>query len=148
MLIKEISMTECFPLWDQLWITRVSAITPTSAMLLCDDEHRKYSTDVGEPIFLGAYVDGELVGCNSLHRIENTTRSRGLYVNPQYRKMGIGKALLEETIRRGEGTVWSFPRKEALNTYLSAGFSQHTDLMWDETEKKWNCYVKIDVSPR
>lgn len=140
--IKPIQFEECLQLWNVLWANRVSPIEPTSAMMLTDKPTRKYSMDIGEPTFLGAFVGNELVGVNSMHYIDGTTRSRGLYVKPEYRGNGTGVELLKRTVDlSADLPCWSYPKKEALNTYLRAGFKQVSDFFWDETEKKWNCYV-------
>lgn len=141
-MIQEISYQECLVLWERLWATRNSPITETSAMTLQDTEMRGYSSDIGQPVFLGAFVDGILVGVNSLHSIDDTVRSRGLFVVPEHRKNGIGEKLLRETVNRARGSVcWSFPKKEAIGVYLSSGFRPHSQFFHDPVEMKWNCYV-------
>lgn len=141
-MIKEISYLECLTLWDKLWESRVSPTEQTSAMTLMPGEVRGYSQDIGIPTFLGVFVDGVLVGVNSLHRIDSTVRSRGLFVEEDHRGKGLGILLLRETISRsGHLPCWSFPRKEALRSYIEAGFVQCSDMFYDHIEHKSNCYV-------
>lgn len=147
-MIERISYEECLELWLKMWSTRKTEITPMSAMDLPKDNFNRkiYFEYYAEPIFLGYRLDGKIVGVNSIHSINGKTRSRGLYVEPEYRKHKIGQSLLEESISIGlqkTDVVWSFPKKEALNTYLRAGFTQLSPLIYDELEDKWNCYVKI-----
>lgn len=144
MNIQQISYDECIVLWQLLWADRVSPIEPTSAMMLPNNDcHRLYSNEVGTPTFLGAFENGVLVGVNSLHPVSDTIRSRGLYVVGEYRGLKIGQKLLEKTIEMGDGKlVWSFPKQEALNTYLRSGFSVASPMVHDVIENKWNCYVR------
>lgn len=143
MIIREITFEECLVLWKKLWATRVSAIETTSAMMLSKTDQRIYSANIGTPIFLGAFVDDILVGVNSLHNIDKTTRSRGLYVEPTARGMKIGQLLLEETIARAEFPCWSYPKLEALTTYERAGFKRYSKDLFDDIENKANCYVAV-----
>lgn len=141
--IKEIQFDECLDMWKKLWASRVSPIEPTSAMIFneSDFSSRAYSSNIKKPVFLGAFVNGVLAGVNSFHEIDSTTRSRGLYVDPTYRGNKIGELLLRETILRSPSSCWSFPKQEALSTYLRAGFKQASEIMYDSTEEKYNCYV-------
>lgn len=141
--IKEIQFDECLVLWKKLWASRVSPIEPTSAMIFNEKDFslRAYSSNIKKPVFLGAFVGSSLVGVNSFHEIDDTTRSRGLYVDPNFRGNKIGELLLRETILLSPSSCWSFPKKEALSTYLRAGFKQASEIMYDPTEEKYNCYV-------
>ena len=142
MKIQEITYQECLPLWSLLWANRVSPIEPTSAMLLPNDPmgQRVYSNIIGSPIFLGVYDNDTLVGVNSYHTVGNQTRSRGLYVRGSHRGQGIGELLLRETIKR-TNQVWSYPKQEALNVYLKAGFKLYSEAIVDDIENKTNFYV-------
>jgi GNAT superfamily N-acetyltransferase len=152
-MIKEITYQECLTLWNLLWADRVSPIEPCSAMdlppnLPWDCVERPHTTNYGQPTFLGAFRDGELVGVNSLHHVNGRIRSRGLYVLGSHRGHGIAKDLLLETITRADGLeVWSFPKKEALMVYIRAGFFQVSPMMWDHKENKNNCYVTTKPKP-
>jgi len=141
-MISPISYHECLALWNVLWAGRVSPIEPTSAMAWPESDWvRRYSMDMGEPTFLGAFRDGKLVGVNSLHRIDDRYRSRGLFVQEEYRGTGVGVELLEETILRANGKIWSYPKEQAVNTYVRAGFKIASPKLFDEVENKWNIYV-------
>jgi GNAT superfamily N-acetyltransferase len=146
-MIKEISYEECLPVWNKLWADRKTKIEPISFMKFPTIVNNSYDyterEKISSPIFLG-YFDGQiLIGVNSLHTVEDTTRSRGLFVFPQYRNQGIGNSLLKKTIDLATGKfIWSFPKKEALNTYLSVGFELASEPIYDSLECKTNFYVK------
>jgi GNAT superfamily N-acetyltransferase len=133
-----------YKVWSEyLWPDRKTEIQPHSAMLISGEYELK---NFGyPPTFFVLYLDGQLVGCNSGHKCcDNSYRSRGLYVFPEYRKRGIGKALLLATIEQGKkensNFVWSYPRLESWPTYLSAGFSLASD--WAESETGINAFCK------
>lgn len=150
-MIKIITYEECLELWKILWNTRKTPITPTSYMKFPSWDLREKGefkheyangNEVFEPTFLGYFLGGRIVGVNSFHNVENTTRSRGLYVFDEYRHRGIGTELLKETIRQGTGSfVWSYPKKEALGTYIQAGFVTASAPIYDTLEDKINFYV-------
>lgn len=152
-MIKVISYADCLVLWNLLWKDRKTPIEGVSYMKFPSKEirnlgelkHEYSSSDkLSEPTFLGYYEKCELVGVNSLHEVEGTTRSRGLFVQPLHRNKGIAVALLIETINRSSTKfVWSYPKKEALNTYLRAGFNIESVPIFDSLENKYNFYVGL-----
>jgi len=144
-MIEYVDFNTIYPIWkNYLWPDRKSPIESHSAMLLnhkFDLKNFNYNVD-----FFLYRVDGDLAGCNSGHMCcDNTYRSRGLFVFPQYRKQGIGTDLLKATIHRGfnEGAthVWSYPRYESWNTYNSAGFKLVSQ--WEQSETGTNAFCKI-----
>lgn len=142
--IRSIDYQECLPLWQQLWATRVSAIKPTSSMLLpADTTVRSYTDVIGEPTFLGVFDGSYLVGVNSFHDVGEQQRSRGLFVLPEYRGHGIGLWLLKSTLSHHDSDkiMFSYPRDSALTTYLNAGFRVVGDKIYDYLEHKFNYYV-------
>ena len=128
-----------------LWAERVSPIEPTSAMILpADLKGREYSNLIGEPVFLGMYKNGELIAVNSFHEVgENLERSRGLFVLPEHRGFGYGTLLLQETLswRNPDKIMFSFPKEEAVTSYIRAGFKVVSEKLYDPIEKKFNYYV-------
>jgi len=131
---------------DYLWPIRASAIEPHSAMLL--DGTFEIKNFDNKATFLVYHENGSIAGCNSGHLCnDNSYRSRGLYVFPQYRKKGIGKKLLEYTIniarKENADLVWSYPRYESWNTYKSAGFSLVSDWAMSETGVNAYCVIKF-----
>jgi GNAT superfamily N-acetyltransferase len=79
------------------------------------------------PAFWGAFDNERLIGTNSGHMtLYNLYRSRGLYVEEEYRGHGIGQKLLLKTISQGYFEkaigVWSYPNRNAWMSYHNAGF--------------------------
>jgi len=141
-MISIISYHDIYPIWrNHLWPNRKSEIEAHSAMLYMkgyDLKNYEYT-----PSFFAYKIDDEIVGVNSGHMCcDNSYRSRGLFVFPKYRKQGIGKELLEYTIKTGiyEGAdfVWSYPRKTSWRVYTSAGFELSTE--WFESEIGENAF--------
>lgn len=121
------------PLWLQLWSSRKSEIEPTSHMLykkgMCDRPPQ-------DPTFFALMVDGELVGCNSIHPLpDNTVRSRGLFIVPEQRGKKLGQLLLQFSVEEAERRypnadfVWSFARVSSLKSYERCGFEVDSKLV-------------------
>jgi GNAT superfamily N-acetyltransferase len=137
--LTKITAAEIFHFWEKfLWKDRKTAIEGMSQMTLLGG----YSTRISDPLYYGVVDADKIVGVNSIHRIDDTIRSRGLWVDPQYRNLGYGLLLTSAAIKLAAGQqTWSFPRKEALPTYTRAGFLKCSDFIFDELENKHNCYV-------
>lgn len=89
-----------------------------------DLENQKFT-----PTFWGAFDNEKLIGVNSGHMtMDRLYRSRGLFVQEEYRKMGIGKKLLLKTISQAhhENAIgcWSYPKNTAWLAYARAGFQR------------------------
>jgi GNAT superfamily N-acetyltransferase len=113
------------PFWRILW-PHIKTITPTSAI---DFGGRQRNLELlnKKPIFLIAFLNEKIVGVNSFYDTSKTMcRSRGLWVDPLYRKQGIGTHIIQETekigIKQGFEKIWSIPRYEALPFYIKCGF--------------------------
>jgi len=147
--IKKITFDEILPVWrNKLWPDRESKIEPNSAM--CFYKQNKTHPDLDhihlekydlrnmetEPTFWGAYDGNKLIGVNSGHMcFGKMYRSRGLYVDPDYRHAGLGKKLLLKTIAQGvhEGAilVWSFPKLDVWNKVYKKVDFQITSHSWN-----------------
>jgi GNAT superfamily N-acetyltransferase len=137
--------------WEKyLWPNRTSAIETNSAMVYLggiDMENMNTS-----PIFFGYYYYNLLAGVNSGHMChDGTYRSRGLYVFPEYRGMGIGSSLLTATLKEAKklnaSLVWSLPRKTSWSTYHRVGFTLSSE--WKKTEtSSENAYCKFQISKK
>lgn len=125
-MIKLITFEEILNIWSsKLWPNRSSKIEPTSAMSFMsgyDMRNMDY-----QPDFLGYSVGSTIVGVNSGHMCaDNSFRSRGLYVDKQFRGLGIGIQLLKETMHIAKNSnakfIWSLPRQSSWKTYKSVDF--------------------------
>jgi len=147
----EIDFDTIESIWkNKLWPGR-ETIRPVSSINYYKETNLQvYNLEYSKPVFLGLYIDKELVGVNSGHMVNRFEyRSRGLWVNPQYRKKGIGSALLDETIKhaRQQGCkyIWSLPRKPSLSVYTKVGFVKVSDWINENVEFGPNCYVRLDL---
>lgn len=140
--IKQISYEQILSIWKRyLWADRTSPIEPNSAMLFLhgyDMKNMNY-----KPTFFGYIIDGKLAGVNSGHMcMDNSYRSRGLFVFKKYRNRGIGTKLLLATVQQGfkenANFIWSYPRQTSWNTYKKAGFILRTD--WKKDEIGYNAF--------
>jgi GNAT superfamily N-acetyltransferase len=134
-----------YPIWaEHLWPTRVSNIESHSAMLLLGGiDIRNFNYKATYFFYM---VDDIIAGCNSGHLcVDNTYRSRGLYVFPEYRNKGIGMRLLLATINQAKiehaNSIWSYPKEKAFSTYRNAGFTLVSD--YEPSELGQNAYCKI-----
>ena len=138
--IKKITWEQTRDMW-KMHMPNMS-IEPTSAMTfpksfeyqLHDDEYHMEQIDTYDlqnqrftPTFWGAFDNETLVGVNSGHMtLYNLYRSRGLYVEEEYRRYGIGQKLLLKTISQGYFEkaigVWSYPNRKAWMSYHNAGY--------------------------
>lgn len=131
----------------KLWPDRTSPIETHSAMTWPGSSAQQYDMKVFEHTasFFGVFIDDTLVGVNSGHKTSDTHyRSRGLWVDPSFRKQGIGQMLFQMTQQRAidEGCkfVWSVPRKTALSAYQRFGFNTVGGFFGTETSDA-NIYV-------
>lgn len=142
MIYKKITFEEVFPVWNEkLWLNRKSPIESHSAMAwpfegLVDE----YDMSIFDypATFIGAYDNNKLVGVNSGHKTSDLHyRSRGLWVDPEYRRQGIAQmlfALLEnQAVVEQTEMMWSLPRKSALTAYQHFGFRTVGDYIGTET---------------
>ena len=147
-MIHKIAFEDILPIWrDYLWLERVSDITNTSAMTYLGGYDLLNMQS--EPTFFAYMIDNKIAGVNSGHMtMNNTYRSRGLYVFDAYRGKGLGTRLLKATIEQAKledaSMCWSYPRQSSWKTYLNAGFSLASD--WETIEaSKANAYCVIKI---
>lgn len=132
--LKEISFEEIKDVWDnKLWPGRDSPKTHY--------EPEKYPVATNEPTFFGLYANEEIIGVNSGYETGDTYRSRGLWLDYKYRKLGLSKILLnaviEEAQYSGSKEVWSLPNLKALHAYKAVGFTWSEDTLkldWGENK--------------
>lgn len=135
--IKEVSFDTILNIWqNRLWPNRSSAIESHSAMIYLNGRYN--IQNMTQPVwFLGCYVNDKLVGVNSGHMCaDGSFRSRGLWVDPEFRKLGLGQYLLLNTIeiakQQNSNFIWSYPRRISWTTYSRVGFERTSD--WDASE--------------
>jgi len=121
--IKEISFKEIKEIWDnKLW-------PGLDSFKVHVDSNYPPATD--EPDFFGLYDNNKLIGVNSGYATGMYYRSRGLWVDPNYRGMGLSKLLLEEVINQAKlhfcKEVWSLPSKKFIYAFTAAGFTYDKD---------------------
>lgn len=117
---------DVLPFWKtQLWPGRESPITPASAI----DSQGGLTLRIESlrPVFFRATAAGKSVGVNSGFQTSPTEfRSRGIWVDPRFRRQNIGKSLLaaveDQARKAGCRSLWSMPRQSALDFYLRFGF--------------------------
>ena len=147
---KEISFENICHIWQtQLWPDRVSPIETHSAMTWpFDGNQLEYDMDIFEykPSFFGIFENKNIIGVNSGHRTrDNLYRSRGIWVDPKFRKSGVSQLLFDMTQAKAkqEGChmIWSIPRKSALPAYTKFGFETVGDFFDEGMEFGPNIYV-------
>lgn len=150
-MIYDIDFETIESIWkNKLWPGR-ETIRPVSSMTYYKEENLQvYNLKFSKPFFLGFYKNNKLLGVNSGHIVNRFEyRSRGLWVDPDVRKQGIGSKLLKKTIHQAqlEGCkyIWSLPRKPSLSVYSHAGFIQVGNWINENLEFGPNCYVRLDL---
>ena len=151
MKLIRLSFDQILDIWQKkLWPNRTSAIETHSAMTWpYEGAPEKYDMNVFKypATFWGLFIDEKLVGVNSGHKTSDTQyRSRGIWVDPDYRKQGIAQNLFNMTkhqaILEKCEMIWSIPRKTALPAYTKFGFETVGDYIVTETSEA-NIYVKL-----
>ena len=133
---------------EKLWPGRTSSIESHSVMTWpYSNNPLEYDMDIFKypATFFAAYDKNKLVGVNSGHKTSNKLyRSRGLWVDSDYRKQGIAQLLFDSTETQARleccDAVWSIPRKTALSAYQRFGFETVGDFFGTETSDA-NIYV-------
>lgn len=148
--IVQISWEEIYPIWsEKLWPNRQSLIEPISSMKYLGGYDKKIKDNT--PYFIGAKIDKQIVGVNSIFKTENLqARSRGIWVDPKHRMSSVGYMIMTACIdiiktKENIKEVWSAPRKSALSFYQKCGFVQTSDFTDDGFEFGPNCFVLKNV---
>ena len=151
MKLIRLSFDQILDIWQKkLWPNRTSAIETHSAMTWpYEGAPEEYDMNVFKypATFWGLFIDEKLVGVNSGHKTSDTQyRSRGIWVDPDYRKQGIAQNLFNMTkhqaILEKCEMIWSIPRKTALPAYTKFGFETVGDYIVTETSEA-NIYVRL-----
>ena len=152
----KISFEETSNVWQrELWpgrenINKLSTLTIKNNKLEQQTYIKRYESTV---VFFGLKYTNhyyeekeELVGVNSGAQCGlKLYRSRGLWINPKHRGLGLSEILLNSVVNEGKDRdcteIWSLPRKNSLHAYLSAGFKKQGDWIKDDVKFGPNCIV-------
>ncbi len=155
MQTQQITFEQILPIWqNKLWPNRVSKIETHSAMTWpYTHPNQPYSMDVFiyPATFFGIFNQDKLVAVNSGHlTTQQEYRSRGLWVDPDYRGMGLAQIILLATIdqakKEGAKMIWSIPRLTALTAYERVGFKTVGDRVDEGVEFGPNIYCTYSIS--
>lgn len=154
-VVQQITFEQILPIWQhKLWPNRASKIETHSAMTWpLSHPNQPYDMTVFTyPVyFFGIYDQDKLIAVNSGHSTNaQEFRSRGLWVDPDYRGQGIAQQLLEATkhaaIQSGAKMVWSIPRLNALHSYKKVGFVTVGDIVDKGVEFGPNIYCVVVIT--
>jgi len=146
---RKISFDQILPIWrNELWPDRQSAIETHSAMTWpysWPDKEIDMEIFNYDATFFGVFSKQKLIGVNSGHKSSEVEyRSRGIWVDPAFRKTGVAQTLFdmtaEQALTEGCEMIWSIPRKTALKAYTKFGFMTVGDFFNTETSDA-NIYV-------
>src|SRR5690606_8226146 len=144
-----IDLDNILPIWsNKLWPDRISPIESHSAMMYKSD-HFDSRNFLLPAWYYAIYENNSIIGVNSGHLCtDGSMRSRGLWVDYEYRGKGYGKLLLcaviDTAIEYNSKFVWSFPRSSSWKTYKSVGFIQTSDWASSETSNA-NAYCICNI---
>ena len=153
--VKQITFEEILPIWhNQLWPNRVSKIETHSAMTWpMTNINQPYDIKAfGYPAyFFGIFHNEKLIAVNSGHLTSSTEfRSRGLWVDPDYRKQGLAqlllKAAVDTAIQSKADIVWSIPKLAVIDTYTKVGFKPVYSIPVMNVEFGPNVYAVLDIN--
>lgn len=134
--ISEITFDDISPFWLKLWSWHTPDTLERFSFMKYLGGHFNEIKDP-EIAYFGAFVSDKIVGVNSIHTLpDGTCRSRGLWVEPDYRGSGIGVLLLRRCIQWSEERgfpTWSYPRDTSLKTYLAAGYAKTSE--WNVSDQ-------------
>ena len=137
-MIKHITFEEILPVWRNfLWTDRFSPIEKTSAMNFLGGHNLNNMSFA--PTFFAYILNNKIVGVNSGHKcMDNSYRSRGLWVFPEYRGQHIGRKLLLATI--DQSTI----EKSHYVSQISKRTGIKEDVLWDDLKKLPQGFGKIE----
>lgn len=144
-----LTFEDVLPFWKQLWYPKEDIQKRSGRLLLFGFDRSIITNDDIEVSFFGVEVDGKIVGVNSGYSpMPYEYRSRGLFVLPEYRRRGLAQILLQAVYDKGKEskclTLWSIPRKTALEAYRKFGFKILSAFF--DGEYGLNCFVMKGIN--
>ncbi len=126
--LEACEFSQILDVWKiHLWPDRKNEIEPVSLI----DEDGKINTNIRDaPVFFWRIVNietGQIIGCISGCQTSPTSmRSRGLWIQPHYRNMGLAKSLMSAIFEKALSLkclkVWTMPRVISWPFYQKIGF--------------------------
>lgn len=148
------SFEEIYPIWnEQLWPGRISKIKSLSCLYWKHPRtiiKDKTIFDKYIPTFWALKEGDIIIGVNSGFKTgERVYRSRGLWVDSEYRGCGLAQILLRKAIVQGKEEkchwIWSLPRKSALKAYTKIGFKKRGKWLDKTMEFGPNCLATRQI---
>ena len=143
---KNISFEQISQAWSKLWPGRDAE--PTNPWDLTEDNKIQQSSALGLPTFFGVYDNNTLIGVNSGYKTSDFNyRSRGLWVDENYRRRRVSMLLLHNTINQARKeratTIWTCPREESVEAYKKCGFEIISDKLGEPLFDWGTNYIAI-----
>lgn len=150
-MIIEISFEQIIPFWQRLWPWHSEHTLEAYSYMQYGGGY--FALDyIPDSTYFALLVDDNIVGVNSGHTTpDNLYRSRGLWIEKEYRGKGLGVPLLTAAITKAQQLncdgVWSFPRDTSRKTYEAAGFNITSDWIISEHNiKNAYCFKKLLIN--
>lgn len=159
-MILETNFDTIKPLWQDIEMWGDYPVKPVSSMKFYDgkkyfggNDMYVYDVSLSQPKFYAFYVKNKIAGCISYHLIDNTIRSRGIFVVKKYRGQKISEKLLNHVIEecnqtRPESFIWVMAGPNSMRVHNKFGFEQvteqFTDVLPDNNKTMHNnCYMRL-----
>lgn len=129
--IEKVRFEDILPIWQEhLWPDRTSPIEKLSAI----DRNGSINPALLKErmsFWRAVNSNNQVVGVIGGQTTGDSYRSRGLWVNDQFRGKGIGRKLVRAVIQaaseEGRRIVWTMPRASSIDFYKKAGFQVTND---------------------
>ena len=104
----------------------IRKIDESDALSLLKKYKPKQVCTSSSDLWLGVFVDDELVGCIGYKKLSSrSNRVKSYFVHPNHRKVGLGKALLDEILKLSPNGRWSaFATQYSVNLFKLTGFNE------------------------
>lgn len=136
MVSVNITFEEILAIWkNKLWHNRKSIIEKVSCMVYLGG----FDTSIynNNPTYFAIIKDNKILAVNSGHMSTNQYyRSRGLWVDENYRRKGLTYILFDALYKQARlekaKYIWSFPRENSLHAYIKNGFTISSNVIENE----------------